>query len=75
MSAYQSGFDDGYVEGYECKLADLGVDFAPTGVTLEVDAAATWLMLHYAAHFSRVEAIGAARAMLRAAKEAKDKPI
>ena len=67
--AYQLGWDDGYAEGYACKLIDITEPFMPTGSMAEIEAVASWLQNKYAKTFEgRSEAIGAARGMIRIAR-------
>ena len=67
---YQTGWDDGYAEGYACKLADLTEPFAPPQKEFEVESAARWLHSRLAAYLSYVEAIGLVRGMVREGKKA-----
>ncbi len=68
-SGYQTGWDDGYAEGYACKLVDVTQPFMPSGDQAEIEAVADWLQRKYATHFHlRAEAIGLARGMIRVAR-------
>jgi hypothetical protein len=68
-SSYQLGWDDGYVEGYACKLVDVTEPFMPSGDIPQIEAAADWLMRKHALVFTiRSEAIGIARGMIAAMK-------
>lgn len=73
-SAYQNGWDDGYAEGYACKLADATEPFSPTSARPEeVLAAANYLRKKFKAYFvTDADAIGTARGMLLAISEQKD---
>lgn len=66
---YQSGWGDGYAEGYACKLADVTAPFTPTGTAEEATRVADWLQRKYARDYSdRAKAIGMARGMIKAAR-------
>ncbi len=66
---YESGWSDGYAEGYACKLADVTHPFMPAGTAEEIDRVADWLQTRYAStHGDRDKAIGMARGMIRAAR-------
>lgn len=70
--AYQSGWADGYAEGYGCKLADATEAFNPVSLAIPhaVEAVADMLLTKYAATFAdRPSAIGCARAMLKIASQ------
>ena len=62
---YQLGWDDGYAEGYACKLADVTEPFMPPTNEFQVEAAARWLHSKLAAHISYVKALGLVRGMIR----------
>jgi hypothetical protein len=68
-ASYQLGWNDGYAEGYGCKLVDVGSPFMPTGTAEEIEAMADYLMRQHALVFTiRCEAIGVARGMAAAAR-------
>lgn len=72
LAGYQTGWDDGYAEGYGCKLADATEAFNPSSLAVPtaVEAVADMLLTNYAATFTdRLSAIGCARAMLKIAAE------
>lgn len=62
---YQLGWDDGYAEGYACRLADVTEPFNPPQSDFEVETAARWLHVRLAAHISYVDAIGLIRGAVR----------
>jgi hypothetical protein len=69
---YQLGWNDGYAEGYGCKLVDATEPFNPQHLTAPdiVEAVATMLQRRYASTFpDRPSAVGCARLMLLTAKE------
>lgn len=69
-SGYQTGWNDGYSEGFACKLADVSAPFMPSGTAAEIEHVADWLQRNYGTTFGadRSEAIGMARGMIRAAR-------
>jgi hypothetical protein len=68
-SSYQLGWDDGYAEGYACKLADATESFRPASLQAPelVERVADHVARKYAAYFTRGDALGLARAMLNIA--------
>ena len=67
-----SDWDDGYAEGYACKLADVTEPFAPPKREFEVEAAARWLHSRLAAYCTYADAIGLVRGMVQAGMHAKE---
>lgn len=71
MSArtYKVGWDDGYSEGYACKLADATEPFAPVSAELpdRIQRAAELIQKRYAVLFAddRPAAIGLARSIAK----------
>lgn len=67
--SYALGFDDGYAEGYACKLADATTTFNPSSADLpdRIEEAANHLQRKYAKVFDgdRAAAIGLARQMAK----------
>ena len=77
QSSYRLGWNDGYSEGYACKLADATEPFIPTLQVRpdEVQAVASWLLKKYSALIAdESEAIGVARGMLLVASQAQARP-
>lgn len=68
---YDLGWNDGYAEGYACKLADATAPFNPASVAAPemVERVADYIARKYAAHFNRIDALGLARAMLKIAQD------
>ena len=68
---YQLGWNDGYAEGYACKLTDVTEPFMPSGDATEIEAVADWLQRKYGGTWlkNRSEAIGMARGMIRVCRE------
>jgi hypothetical protein len=62
---YQLGWDDGYAEGYACRLSDVTESFMPPQNDFQVEAAARWVHSRMAAHITYVDAIGLVRGMVR----------
>lgn len=76
-TSYDCGWDDGYAEGYACKLADATEPFSPISAIkpVQVEAVADWLMSKYKAVFAdRSDAIGMARGRLKAAASQPSSP-
>jgi len=67
---YETGWNDGYAEGYACKLADVTAPFMPAGTAEEITRVADWLQRNYAETYrgDRPSAIGLARGMIEAAR-------
>ena len=75
--SYQTGWSDGYAEGYGCKLADATEPFVPTLQVRpeEVTLVANWLMKTRPTQFRGMdEAIGLARGMLEVASGLRSSP-
>lgn len=70
VTSYSLGWNDGYAEGYGCKLADATAPFNPQSLEAPetVERVADMLQRKFASTFSdRPSAIGCARAMIRSA--------
>lgn len=72
QSEYTLGWNDGYSEGYACKLADVTEPFMPTGGVAEIETVADMLQVRLAVIFAndRSGAIGLARSIVMAARSA-----
>lgn len=67
-TSYVAGWNDGYAEGYACKLADATEPFAPASADLpsKIEAAADLIQSRYRVYFGsdRPAAIGLARSIV-----------
>jgi hypothetical protein len=68
-SSYDLGWNDGYAEGYACKLTDATEPFSPRSLNKAEAVEATAKRLHTRYGIEQSEAIGAARMMFRIARE------
>lgn len=72
--SYTLGWNDGYAEGYACKLVDVTEPFMPAGDAADIEAGADYVAQKYAATFpDRASAIGVVRGILMAIKGQEEK--